>query len=532
METSTSGKHGFASPSKPRKLEPMITAIPASRMQNSQTFMPTLLRALISASFLAALVLAFCSKTSSARDRPNVLFLFADDQDHDTIHALGNKDIRTPSIDRLVKSGVTFESAYIMGGSSPAVCSPSRAALFSGRTLWNIPCQSLWGFEIPKEIKTLPQVFRESGYATFATGKNEPGKHGHFARSFSHADKILFKGMTRSQYKLQLHEFDPEGKYASQKPTKVEGKHSAEVYADACIEFLNSRNDAKEPFFAYVAFQTPHDPRQCPEEFRSMYKDEEMKLPASFLPEHPFDNGMLKIRDEKLAKFPRTEEVIRKHRADYYATITHTDAQIGRILDALEESGKADNTIVVFTADNGIAIGRHGLMGKQNVYDHGVHVPMIVSGPGIPKDQRRDQLCYIYDINPTLCELAGLEIPKTVQYKSLGDVIKNPQSDHREYLSFGFMSWQRAVQNSRYKLIEYCVEGKRHTQLFDLSKDPNEMKNLAEEVDMAPILTQLRVQLQKEKALGNDGNTPYPFSNQMGIDFWTAYEKSGNEPSP
>ncbi len=124
-----------------------------------------------------------------------------------------------------------------------------------------------------------------------------------------------------------------------------------------------------------------------------------MTLPESFLPGHPFDNGMLKIRDEKLAPFPRTEKVVRKHLADYYAAITHTDAQIGRILDALEKSGKRDNTLIVFSSDNGLAMGSHGLMGKQNVYDHSVHVPLIVAGPGIPKGETRSALCYIYDLD-------------------------------------------------------------------------------------------------------------------------------------
>ena len=145
--------------------------------------------------------------------RPNVLFLFTDDQRHDTIHALGNDAIRTPNIDRLVGAGVVFRNAYIMGGSSPAVCSPSRACLMSGRTLWNIECQGEYGFEISEKYKTLPQVFRENGYVTFGTGKNEPGRAGAFRRSFSAGDKILFRGMTKSQYQLPLCAFSPDGKY-------------------------------------------------------------------------------------------------------------------------------------------------------------------------------------------------------------------------------------------------------------------------------------------------------------------------------
>jgi len=461
---------------------------------------------------------------SEKKDRPNVLFLFTDDQRNDTINALGNESIKTPNIDSLVRSGVTFKNAYIMGGSSPAVCSPSRASLFSGRTLWHLENQGMWGFEISKKYRTLPQVFRENGYETFATGKNEPGRKGHFNRSFSTGDKILFKGMTRNQYKLPLFSYSPTGDYSNKKSVLYTGRHSAEVYADACIKFLEDPKEKNKPFFAYVAFQTPHDPRQSPAQFRAMYKDEEMKIPEAFMPVHPFDNGMLKIRDEKLAPFPRTEKIVQKHIADYYAMITHTDAQIGRILESLEKTGKLKNTIIVFAADNGLAVGRHGLMGKQNVYDHSVHVPLIISGPGIPAGQMREQLCYIYDIYPTLCERAGLKTPETVEFKSLNPVIKDTGAKHRDLLYFAFMSWQRSIRDEQYKLIEYCVNNARHTQLFDLIHDPLEIKNLAANPEYAEKLRVLRTLLKKEAVRLDDGNVPFEFTNKQGKDFWNTYE--------
>jgi len=463
-------------------------------------------------------------KNEPGAGRPNVLFLFTDDQRYDTIRALGNKSIHTPNIDRLVKRGVSFTNAYIMGSSSPAVCSPSRACLFSGRTLWNLDNQGLWGYEISARYKTLPQVFRENGYTTFGTGKNEPGRAGHFARSFSAGDKILFRGMTGSQYRLPLCPYSPTGDYSRKNEVVHKGKHSAEVYADACIKFLEGQAETAKPFFAYVAFQTPHDPRQSPSEFRQMYEDAKMPIPESFKPRHPFDNGMLNIRDEKLAPFPRTEKIVRKHTADYYAMISHTDAQIGRILSALEKTGKERNTIIVFSGDNGLAVGRHGLMGKQNVYDHSVHVPLIISGPGVPQGKRREQLCYIYDIYPTLCEQAGLKTPETVEFQSLNGAINDDQAKHRDYLYYAFMSWQRSVRDSRYKLIEYCVENARHTQLFDLIDDPHETKNLADDSKYAETLKALRTLLTKEAARLNDGNSPFQLPDKQGKAFWTTYK--------
>lgn len=266
-------------------------------------------------------LLMFCAFTSMARGntnarKPNVLFVFTDDQCYDTVHSLGNTEIQTPNIDRLVDSGIAFTNAYIMGGSSPAVCAPSRAILFSGRTLWNVENQGKWGYEISDKYTTLPQVFRENGYITFGTGKNEPGRAGHFARSFSAGDKILFRGMS-DQYELPLSPFSSVGDYSKEREVIHSGRHSAEVYADACIRFIEQQIDIQQPFFAYVAFQTPHDPRQSPDEFMAMYQGSDLSLPSSFQSQHLFDNGMLKIRDEGLGSFPRTHKNVRKEIAAY-----------------------------------------------------------------------------------------------------------------------------------------------------------------------------------------------------------------------
>ncbi len=475
----------------------------------------------------ASLVLGASAQLVCAEpaQRPNVLFLFSDDQQHDTIHALGNDAIETPNLDRLVSTGTTFTNAYIMGGSSPAVCSPSRAALLTGRTLWNVENQGEYGFEMSEKHKTLPEVFRAAGYDTFATGKNEPGRSGQFGRAYSAGGSILFKGMS-NQYRIGLYNFSPTGEYPGRADAAVSGKHSSEVYADEAIRFLEQRDESAKPFFAYVAFQAPHDPRQAPPEYEAIYQKKQPPLPAAFMPAHPFDNGMLKIRDEKTAPFPRTEEVIQKQFGVYYAMITHMDAQIGRIIDTLKQKGQFDNTIIVFSSDNGLALGRHGLMGKQNVYEHSVRVPMIVAGPGVAKAQQRSQVCYLYDIYPTLCDLAGLKTPETVEFKSLTPVLKSPDAAHRDHLYFAFMSWQRAVREGQYKLIEYCVNGQRQTQLFDLSNDPDELTNLAGRPESADVLQRLRKLLQAERVRLNDGNTPYPFTDGQGKSFWQTYEST------
>lgn len=427
------------------------------------------------------------------RKQPNILFLFTDDQRFDTIRALGNKEIITPNIDGLVRQGTRFTNAYIMGSMRGAVCMPSRAMLLSGKNLFDLVDK---GRTIPAEHPMLPEVLRKAGYVTFGTGKWHNEKEP-FARSFTAGANIFFGGMW-DHYRVPIHDFDPTGKYPEEERYRKEGRHSSELFSDAAIEFLHNHWDDK-PFFVYVSYTAPHDPRTAPKKYHDMYDPAKIRLSGNFMPEHPFDNGQMKIRDEKLAAWPRTPEEIRKHIADYYAMITHVDAQIGRVLTALKRTGHAENTIIVFSADNGLAVGRHGLMGKQNLYEHSVHVPLIISGLGIPKGQRRDALCYVHDIYPTLCELVGVTVPASVKSKSLVPVLREPKKKIRDTLFFAYKDIQRGIRDERYKLILYSVKGKRTAQLFDLQVDRWELTNLADDPKYVEHMQRLTDELMRWK---------------------------------
>jgi arylsulfatase A-like enzyme len=227
-----------------------------------------------------------------------------------------------------------------------------------------------------------------------------------------------------------------------------------------------------------------------------MYDPDEIDLPPNYMPVHPFDNGELSIRDELLAEFPRTEAEIRRHIAEYYAMITHVDDAIGQVLDALEQAGKTEDTIIVFAGDNGLAVGQHGLMGKQNMYDHSVRVPLIFAGPGVPEGEQRDSFCYLLDIYPTLCELIGLDTPGTVEGKSLVAAMREGAAV-RETLHFAYMDRMRAVRDRQYKLIEYVVDGHQRTQLFDLEADPWELNDLSGDPGYREHVDRLRGELRK-----------------------------------
>lgn len=445
----------------------------------------------------------------SAR-RPNFLIILTDDQRFDTIAALDNRHIRTPNLDRLVERGVVFSNAYILGAHHGAVCMPSRAMLLTGRSYFNLPDSITAMWQAPAEQRgtcehiTFPEVFRQAGYGTFGAGKWHNGRQ-LFANGFTGGRNIFFGGMS-DHLAVPVYDFDPTGAYPPDQAHRG-AKFSSELFTDGVVDFLES-DAAVEPFLIYLSYTAPHDPRMAPAEYAAMYPPENLPLPANFIGEHPFPMGDLRIRDEKLAPFPRTEAVVREHIAAYYAMISHLDAQIGRVLDALAQSGHDDDTIIVFSSDNGLAVGQHGLMGKQNIYEHSVHVPLILAGPGLPAGRRCEALVYLHDVFPSICELAGLPIPDSVESRSLLPPLRAKAEPGRSSLFFAYSSnfnWRtekprgilRGIRTDRWKLILSNYRDTVTTLLFDLQADPWETKNLADDPAQAERVDELTALLRE-----------------------------------
>jgi arylsulfatase A-like enzyme len=447
---------------------------------------------------LASLLLAV---TAHAAGKPNILFLFADDQRADTIAAHGNPHIKTPNLDKLVEAGFSFRGNYIFGGNSGAVCVPSRAMLMTGKSWFHVDTESLKG------TKLLPEVLKENGYTTFGTGKWHNGEPS-WQRAFQRGKTVMFGGMS-DHTKVPVRDLGSDGKLTAE---RTGDQFSSEMFADSAIEFLKS-HDRKNPFFAYVAFTAPHDPRMPLLPYREMYYRNLPPLPANFLPQLPFDNGMMAGgRDENLGAWPRTEVMIRDQLAEYYGLITHMDLQIGRILDALKQTGQADNTLIIFAADNGLALGSHGLLGKQSVFEHSMKVPLIFVGPGIPKGKSTRAFTYLLDVFPTLCDALSLPCPADLEGESLRPLWDGTKERIRDSVFLPYMQIQRAVRDERWKLIAYPKI--RHLQLFDLQSDPNEMSNLIDRPEHSAHVSRLH-QLMKDwqKKVGDTlpvptGNTP------------------------
>lgn len=425
--------------------------------------------------------------------QPNILFMIADDHRWDTIAGMGDPTVKTPTLDSLMARGTTFHQTHIMGSLSGAVCMPSRAALLTSANLFRSGQN-----QINRDLAVWPQVMREAGYHTFGTGKWHNDKQT-YTNSFADGGKIFFDGMG-NQYKVPVFDYDPTGEYP--KEAKYIGdKFSTELFTDAAVQFLENY-EKPNPFFLYLSFTSPHDPRTPPDEYATMYPPEDIPVPENFLPEHPFDNGEMRIRDEVLAPFPRTPEIVQQHIADYYGMISHMDAEMGRVLQTLEAIGQLDNTIVIYTADHGLAVGQHGLFGKQNLYSHSIRVPSIFVGPGVPEGQSVDTLTYLYDVFPTVCDLTKVDCPDTVEGCSLVPLMEGCVDKVRDTVFAAYKDIHRTVSDGRWKLIRYYVsketgKGTDCIQLFDLEQDPWETTNLAELPEHSERIRALATELKR-----------------------------------
>jgi arylsulfatase A-like enzyme len=393
----------------------------------------------------AGLVFAFFAAAAAQAAGPNVLFLLTDDQRADTLGALGNPVIQTPNLDKLAERGFAFNNAYCLGANMGAVCRPSRNMLLSGRVYFRWLGRS----NAPADGPSFPASMKAAGYETF-----HEGKRGNVA------DDIQ---------KLFDHD-----RYVNDNAARTSGEHGKQAVDDA-IDFLKARH-AQKPFFMYLAFEGPHDPRVAAKHYLDRYDREKIPLPKNYRPIHPFDNGWMDGRDERLEKWPRTEEAVRRHLHEYYGCITSLDAHIGRLLATLQDLGQLDNTIIIFSSDHGLAIGSHGLFGKQNVYEDGMKAPLVFAGPGIPKG-RSDALVYLHDIFPTTCELVGAPVPEGLDGRSFAPIMQGSKTKTRDSLFLAFENSQRAVRDDRWKLIRYPHINK--SQLFDLQNDPHEMRDLS-----------------------------------------------------
>jgi len=422
-------------------------------------------------------VVPFAEAAESDAKRPNILFILADDQSpFDLTCYDARSTLETPHIDRLAREGMVFDGAYHMGAFMGAVCTPSRHMIMSGRTVWHLPIAPE---AIPKglcppnlEQWTLPAVFNREGYATMRTCKQ--------GNSYEAANKLF---------------------QVRHDATKRGGtpETGSAWHGDRVMDYLSQRESTKntQPFLIYFGFSHPHDERDGTPELLEKYgainhtdpdspppaHPKQPKLPPNYLPAHPFHHGHPDLRDEVAVSGVwerRDERTIRNEIGRQFACSENIDIQIGRVLEKLEAMGELENTYIFYTSDHGMAIGRHGLQGKQNLYQHTWRVPFIVKGPGIEPGSRVEGNIYLLDILATLCDLAAITPPETNEGLSFKPVLTGEKQTVREVLygvyNGGTKPGMRSIKQGDWKLIQYDVmDGDvRETQLFNLKDNPEE----------------------------------------------------------
>ena len=410
-------------------------------------------------------------------ERPNILFIIADDQSPFDLKIYDSESsLETPAIDRLAKEGVVFDGAYHMGAWSGAVCTPSRHMVMSGRTLWHLPRRkNTPSAHVPADLAdhTMAAVFNAAGYDTMRTCKRGNSYAAANAK-FTVVHDATKRGGT-----------DETGS----------GWHGKQV-----LDYLNKREASKDadPFLIYFGFSHPHDTRDGKPELLAKYgavnhsdpktkpalNSKQPPLPKSYLPAHPFDNTHLNVRDEAKVKGVwknRDEATIRNELGREFACSDNIDIQVRRVLDKLETMGELDNTYIVYTADHGMAIGRHGLQGKQNLYEHTWRVPLIVKGPGIKTGSRAQGNVYLLDVLATLCDLAAIDAPKSNEGLSFKPVLTGEKAVTRDVLygaySGGAKPGIRCVKKGNWKLLRYesTKDKVSEVQLFNLAENPDEL---------------------------------------------------------
>ncbi len=431
---------------------------------------------------LAALLVSFwlCLQVDGAHGaerRPNILFIIADDQSPMDLRMYDPKSkLQTPQLERLASQGMVFDGAYHMGSYVGAVCSPSRHMIMCGRTVWHLPTApgALEKKLCPPQLEeqTIPAVFHRAGYATMRTCK--------LGNSYEAANKL----------------------FAVRRDAKKNGDTDEEGsawHAQQVLDYLDERQMQKDdrPFFIHFGFTHPHDPRNGKPELLKKYgavnhRDAKSippaqplapPLPLNYLPKLPFHHGHPGLRDETTVEGVwenRDEQTIRNEVGRYFACSENIDTQVGRVLDKLKAMGELDNTYVFYTADHGIAIGRHALQGKQNLYEHTWRVPMIVRGPGIAPGTRAQGNVYLLDLLATFCDLTQVETPSTNEGISFKPVLFGSRKTTRETLygvyCGGTKPGMRSIRHGDWKFIQYDVlDGAvREKQLFHLAENPNE----------------------------------------------------------
>ncbi len=462
---------------------------------------PCTIAALLLATFLHGPAVVLAAGPATA-DRPNVLFLICDDLNCD-IGCYGHPQVKTPNIDRLAARGVRFERAYCQF----PLCGPSRASFMTGlypdQTL--VQRNAIYIREHVPNVKTMSQMFRDAGYFATRIGKiyhyNVPlhiGTGGHDdpyswdytinPRGRDRDDEPLIFSLTPGSYGGTLSWLAADG---------TDREQTDGIAADEASKMLKQFAEKDTPFYLAVGLYRPHTPYVAPKRYFDMYPLDQINVPSvpegylQTIPE-PARKSITRKKDQLNLDPALARQAIQA----YYASITFADAQLGRILDALDSLQLDENTIIIFTSDHGYHMGEHGHWQKTTLFENAARVPLVIAGPTIARGGSSESFAEMVDFYPTLAELAGLKAPDSVSGVSLVETLHDPSKQTRTSALTQYDSGY-SLRTARYRYTAWGREGSDGRELYDHQSDPHEMHNLAEDSGHAETVHRLGQLLQE-----------------------------------
>ncbi len=432
---------------------------------------------------------------TTADQRPNFIFLVTDDQRWDALgvvqREMGERArfpwFETPNMDRIASEGVRFRNAFV----TYSLCSPARAAFLTGQ--YNHQNGVINNYEpFPAKSITYAEILRRAGYGTAFIGKfhhgNQKGPRPGFAYNATFIGQGIYKDCP----------FEVDGKMVETKGWVDD------VSMDFAIDYIRQEKD--KPFCMWIGFKTPHAPALPPEQAKTLHKGETARVVSNMVTPAVFRLSKQDQKRKDMAEAALRDGTGVAANLNWFRCLKATDEAIGRLLTALDEMKLADNTVIVFTSDNGFYLGEHCLNDKRSAYDESLRIPMLVRYPArFPAGKVMDDLVLNTDIAPTFLDLAGLPVPDTMQGRSLAPLVEGRATDWRQsFLAEYFIdpeypntpTWV-AVRNRSAKLVKYPGHDE-WTELFDLSSDPYEIDNLAKEAGRRPLLDQMEAELESQ----------------------------------
>ncbi|QDV17202.1 Choline-sulfatase [Gimesia panareensis] len=446
---------------------------------------------------LITLAMGGSYQPADAAAKPNVLFLICDDLNCD-IGCYGHPQVKTPNIDRLAKRGVRFKNAYCQY----PLCGPSRASFMTGmypdQTL--VRTNPVFVRQMVPNVVTLSQLFRQNGYFATRIGKifhyGVPGNIGSSGHDDPYSWDLAINPRGRDKddepliFSVKPGEY---GGYLSWLAAEGEDREQTDgIAVRTAARLIAEYGKTQKPFFLAVGLYRPHTPYVAPQKYFDLYPPEEMTIPE--VPE-----GYLKTlpvpAQKKLTKkkehFNLSKPLARQAKQAYYAAVTFADAQIGIVLEALEQAGLSDDTIIVFTSDHGYHLGEHRHWLKTTLFENAARIPLIIAGPGIQaKGQSTSSLAELTDLYPTLAELCELEPPANLsgvsQAKTLSDPSRQARTSALTQLKLNY-----SIRTPQFRYTEWGPQGTEGVELYDHQSDPEEMKNLAENPEYEQVRQKL-----------------------------------------